>query len=245
MKNLIFAISISIFVFSACNNQEVIENDSELEMKPETRDLSFDGPYYTSEEGWDAFVSKSMGIRFKYRKESEYVPQSRIIERDGKIILLDYYGEDCEEKDCEYIDGQYFSELGEAFGIFEKSKEESIEDAILKLVSDEGKNPEDCKVVKFDDGNRKTAKIESTEPIEVTEAELEGLEEKEIWHGAEESIRNNKLRELCSDYAGAWTIPMGGQYFIYDNENHKDIFIFAKEGGMGVSWIAPSTIEFT
>ena len=258
MKNLIFAILISIFVFSACNNQEVIENDPELETKTETKDLSFDGPYYTSEDGWDAFVSKSMGIRFKYFKEHEdenYNARydARIMERDGKIILLVNFEDDeyaCEEKNCEYIDGRYFTELGEAFGIFKKSKEESIDDAILKLVSDEGKNPEECKVVKFDEGNRKTAKIESAEPIELTEAEIEGTEEYEKYGNSlpseriEESIRNNKLRELCSDYAGAWTIPMGGQYFIYDDENHKDIFIFAKKGGMGMSWIAPSTIEF-
>lgn len=242
MKNLIFAISISIFVFSACNNQEVIEND------PETKDLSFDGPYYSSEEGWDTFMSKSMGIRFKYFKEHEDGDyDARIIERDGKIILLVNFKDDesaCEEKNCEYIDGRYFTKLGEAFDIFEKSKEEPIEDAILKLVSDEGKNPEECKVVKFDDGNRKTAKIKSVEPIEVTEAEIAEYENGLPSEIIEELIRNNKLRELCSDYAGAWTIPGGDQYFIYDDENHKDIFIFAKKSGMGMSWIAPSTIEF-
>ncbi len=243
MKNLIFAILISIFVFSACNNQEVIENNPEIE----TEKVSFEDKNQESslEEGWEVFVSKSIGIRFEYFKEHEDgAYDARIIERDGKIILLvDFEGE-CEEKNCEYIDGRYFTEIGEPFDILEKSKEESIEDAILKLVSDEGKNPENCKVVKSDDGNRKIAKIKSAEPIELTEADIEGLEEEEIWHGAEEAIINNKLRDLCSDYAGAWTIPMGGQYFIYDDENHKDIFIFAKERGMGMYWTDPSTIEF-
>jgi hypothetical protein len=249
MKNLILTTLISVFILSACSNQTVenenieIETAPEAEAKTETKDLSFDGPYYTSEEGWDAFVSKSMGIRFKYLKEPEYDQQSRIMEKDGKIILLANFEEDCEEKDCEYIDGMYFTELGEAFGIFEKSKEESIDDAILKLVSDEAENPEDCKVVKFDDGNRKTAKIESVEPIEVTEDEIKEMEDPFPEEIIERIIRNKKLRELCSDYAGDWSFP-SGQYFIYDDENHKDIFIFAKESGMGMSWIAPSTIEF-
>ncbi len=254
MKNLILTTLISVFILSACSNQTVenenieIETAPEVEATTETKDLSFDGPYYTSEEGWEAFVSKNMGIRFKYLKEpGYYAQQSRIMERDGKIILLvNFEGDEyaCEEKNCEYIDGRYFEELGEAFGIFEKSKEESIEDAILKLVSDEGKNPEDCKVVKSDDGNRKIAKIELIEPIEVTENEIAEDESGLPSEIVEELIRNNKLRELCSDYAGTWTFPLGGQYFIYDDENHKNIFIFAKERGMGMSWIAPSTIEF-
>lgn len=214
---------ICIFVFSACSNQEIIENNSEIETEKENH----------LEEGWEVFMSKSIGIRFEYFKEPEYIDQdARIIERDGKIILL-----------VNFEDDEY-TELGELFDILEKSEEASIEDAILKLVSDEGKNPEDCKVVKSDDGNRKIAKIESAEPIEVTEAEIAEYENGLPPEINEEVIRNNKLRELCSDYGGAWTIPMGGQYFIYDDENHKDIFIFAKERGMGMSWIDPSTIEF-
>ena len=142
--------------------------------------------------------------------------------------------------DKEYIENENtlsHSKYGGKIMVFQKDPNVSIEDAILKLIEDEGKGPSDCIIEKAD-----KIKIDLANPtITHTNEELERIAEADAQAEADggpfngdwmkRKIYNERLVELCSEYAEpAWlgTSKSIGSYFLYD-DSVPGKFIFLDE----------------
>ena len=159
-------------------------------------------------DGCEIFESEKFGIRFKYRKGHKYGP-SIIEERNNEIISLlpshESYLEDCEENElCKIINNKPYSPDAGSIMIFSKLEDETIEEAIQNIIEQEGKNPDDCKIVEIETVSKelKTLKIDSAELI------------------VEVGLQQEKLNNLCSMYAkgeGLFTLRI----FLYDENKSK------------------------
>ncbi|MFA5994565.1 MAG: hypothetical protein WC823_06440 [Parcubacteria group bacterium] len=131
----------------------------------------------------------------------------------------------------------------EGIMIFDKKESETLEDAIKRLIRQQGKNPSNCKIVKEQDGEKEKARIELASEYKPTEKELRdiGLPE-----GIAQSVKESfaigaKKRELCSMFCNAG--GPGVSVFEYDSKKNKSKFIFEQASGYDSS-INFHTVEF-
>lgn len=188
-------------------------------------------------EGCEIFESEKFGIRFGYKKGNKYGP-SVIEERDNEIISLlpshESYLEDCEENElCKIINNKPYSPDAGSIMIFNKPENETVNEAIQNIIEQEGKNPDDCKIVETETVSEelKALEIDSAEPIVIDD---EGIEY-ENWM-IEAGLRGKKLTDLCSKYTSG--------YFLYNENKSKTKFIFLSSTGMDAPFYDPASIRF-
>jgi ribosomal protein S16 len=179
-------------------------------------------------------------IEFQYRTDG-----NPIFEKDGTIQFLPLVDK--------VLNNQYYSYLkdysifnfnekkyavmpilsgknnpDEGIIIFDKKENETLEDAIKKLIRQQGKNPANCKVVKEQNGEKEKAWIELAREYNPTEEELmkhsNSPEHFRKWIAV-----GAKTAELCSIFSPPST--PGLSIFEYDSAKNKRKFIFEKLRG--------------
>ena len=125
--------------------------------------------------------------------------------------------------------------------VFEKSADKTIEDSILDIIKNEGKDPKNCKVELRDteaSGNREYV-IDLADPLVYTKDEENEIRlADENWtpdagpfNGdyKKMEIRNKRLIENCSAYAdplGLATSTTAPSMFLYNDARTKTKFVF-------------------
>ncbi|MFA6305563.1 MAG: hypothetical protein WC651_02425 [Candidatus Gracilibacteria bacterium] len=164
------------------------------------------------------YVSKNLGIKFQYPQGFE----DKAVEQGNKIMYPSW-------SPIMYI------------AVFEKTAGEKIEDSILNIIKQEGKNPNNCKVVKKSTkevGNQEYM-IDLADPISYTKDEQEEirLADKNRTPDAgpvdgeykKREIYNKRLVENCSAYAdplGLGTSSSIGSMFLYNDAVSKTKFVY-------------------
>jgi len=190
----------------------------------------------------DYYVSEKFGIKFQV---NSYIVDS----------YFEFYGDELRESE----NGIGFDTHGDRIKVFYKEEDQSIESAILELIENEGKDPNDCIVVQKEAESYINDHyiIDLVDPeIVHTEEELDRIAEAEVQaeldggpFGAtwmEKKIYNEHLIDLCTEYADplglatSTTIP---SYFEYNDEKAKNRFVFLN-GTADKEFYEWNTIEF-
>lgn len=167
------------------------------------------------------YISTNLGIKFKYPDGFEH----KAFEQGNKIFYPDWSEE-------MYI------------AVFEKPEVQNIEDSILELVKNIGKNLENCKVVnngeyyanpKFEmyvlDLVNPNIIYSNEELDEIKLADVEAKNDGGPFNGEwkKRQIYNKRLVDNCSEYAeplGLGTSSSRSSYFLYNGTTDKTKFIF-------------------
>lgn len=174
-----------------------------------------------TKESSGEYVSANLGIKFEYPEGFE----DKAIEEENKIFYP------------EWIPNMYIA-------VFEKPADEKMEDAIMGLIEEKAKNPENCRVVakgeywanpKYESFNLDLANpnisYSDEELEEIKLADLEAEEDGGPFDGEwkKREIYNKRLVENCSEYAeplGLGTSKSIGSLFLYSESMSKTKFIF-------------------
>ena len=170
----------------------------------------------------DYFINKDLGIKFDY---SSIGLKEKLIVKNNQIIY--HYPN---SNNIEYI------------SLFTKKANQTIEDAILDIIKNEGKDPKNCKVVNeekyFRNPDYQAYRLDlANSTIIYSEQELERIKIANIeaeqdggpFNGEHQKqvIRNERLIKACSYYAdplGLGTSSTIPSRFIYNNKN-KFVFL--------------------
>ncbi|MFH0891400.1 MAG: hypothetical protein V1867_01325 [Candidatus Falkowbacteria bacterium] len=172
---------------------------------------------------YGVYRSFNLGIEFTRAMPSKTL----VYEKGDKINILwlrsdKYQAAPChEDKGCYSIMGNTYDDGSQEITVFSKSSDETIEEAIKKLITREGKNPDDCKVVVKDYKEKKWVHMELAEPYEPSKEELNTFNmDGPGSASAKERIIEGKIREKC--YFHTPSANFTGSYnhsFIYDPKN--------------------------
>lgn len=196
------------------------------------------------------YESEALGIRFKWMFD--------IFDSEGNFNRkgnLDDYLDESEDKIS-------FEGMGGVIEVLKKNEDESIEEAVLNLVAAEGKNPEDCTLVKSDYYETKNGlyKLDLADPqINYSEEELSQIaeaEEKELNGSLEhyfESpeyikmlIYRENLIQACGHYSDPIGIAHGKSWpalFEYNDYIAPDRFVFL-QASLDIHFYEMGSIEF-
>lgn len=188
-----------------------------------------------SDEQSETYVSKNLGIKFQYPQG--FIGQA--VEQGNEIMVPSW-------SPIMYI------------AVFEKSADETIENSILNIVKNEGKDPKNCKVVLRDtekSGNQEYV-IDLATPITYTKEEQTEirLADKNWTPDAgpvngdykKMEIYNKRLIDNCSSYAdplGLATSTTAPSMFLYNDSQSKTKFVFLP-GSADPYFHEYGTIEF-
>ncbi|MCK5320657.1 hypothetical protein KAJ61_04675 [Candidatus Parcubacteria bacterium] len=168
------------------------------------------------------FINKNLGIKFDY--SSVEFKEKLVVENNQ--IIYHYLNSD----NIEYI------------SLFTKKANQTIEDAILDVIKNEGRDPKNCKVVNkekyYGNPDYQVYRLDLANPtIIYSEEELERIRLADIeaeqnggpFNGEhqKQAIRNERLIKACSYYAdplGLGTSKTIPSIFIYNNKN-KFVFL--------------------
>jgi hypothetical protein len=168
------------------------------------------------------FINERLGIKFTYSAEEW---KGQLATQDNQIFYLSP-----ENGITEYI------------ALFTKNENETIEEAILRIVKEKGYDSTKCRVVDrgayWGNPSYEEYILDLANPnIVYTEEELEKIEEANVTATQEggpfngewkkKEIYNQRLVQACSEYAeplGLGTCKTIGSKFIYNNQN-KIVFL--------------------
>ncbi|MBA3046940.1 hypothetical protein KKC83_03265 [Patescibacteria group bacterium] len=230
-KNLltIFLLLFS-FIFTGCTNQLSINNKSNTIQNNLNTDSLKNNQFYKSEK-----------LRISFEVVSDLGPSfdlsDNIISENKNIITS--------------------TELVGSIIVLQKSANKTIEDSILKLVEQEGKDINNCKVIKWD-GESKNEEFRVTliTPISefsFTEEEIKIIEEADKNPDGpidgkfeRQLIYNKHAIELCSHYAdplNLGTCSNFGNIFLYNELKSKTKFLFLSPTNCDPYFYKYNTIE--
>ncbi|MBD3330338.1 hypothetical protein GF354_02285 [Candidatus Peregrinibacteria bacterium] len=190
----------------------------------------------------DYYVSEKFGIKFKI---NPYIVDNH----------FEIYGEELRESE----NGIGFDTFGDRIKVFYKEDDQSIESAILDLIENEGKDPNECVVVQKEGASYLNEHyfIDLADPeILFTEEELNRIADADVqaeldggpFDGVwmERKIYTEHLIDLCTEYAdplGLGTSKTIPSYFEYNPYKAKNRFIFTF-GTADQEFYEWNTIEF-
>lgn len=184
------------------------------------------------------FVDQNLGIQFAYQQsvfEDVSKGKAKVTSVDNTIIY-----------DSPDLDKPL------SLSVFTKKEDQSIENAILGLISQQGKDPSKCVVVNRGDWWANTDYtnyiIDFSDPaVTYTQAEQDAIDAAANTEGGSDmkkkEIYNQKLIETCSLYAdpmGIWAETSSASEFVY---NRKQSFVFLP-GVTGKPFYRPETLSF-
>ncbi len=142
-----------------------------------------------------------------------------------------------------YVLKPFLEGFDEGIMIIEKEEQEMLEDAIRKLIKEQGKDPNDCKIAKRQDGEKEIAWIELVQEYKPTEEDLisTNLPEETTLTIKESFSIGTRTREICSTFSSAG--GPGLSFFEYDSNKTKTSFIFKQASGYDSS-INFSSVNF-
>jgi hypothetical protein len=183
------------------------------------------------------YRSFNLGVEFAFRPAEN----SFVYEKENVLKILQnkkISKENCTEDSACYLvlDNPYFLGVGE-ITIFNKSSEESINEAIEKLIKKEGKDPTNCDIkVKDLDNNKKEISVEYKnlyEPLETNDVSA-GLVHKTEFE--------KEANEICSRFVQGPGPGAGG--FIYNPVESEIVFAYIYSQGLDALDIQPESIRF-
>lgn len=174
----------------------------------------FDNPNERNAGGQATYVSEKLGIQFTYPKEI----QGRLTEQ-GNVI-----------RDPQGGDNGYIM-------VFDKSEDETIDSALLRLVSETDRDSSKCKVVKKEEHIYIIDLVDSNFAYTEDEQRLikkmiEDQKKDSNQYGedfAKDVIYNQRLVSACSTYAHPkWpaTSKVTDSIFLYDETKSKTTFVY-------------------
>ncbi len=148
-----------------------------------------------------------------------------------------------EDEGCVEIEGVKYNQGAGVVKIFDKNKNDSLEESILALIEKENKDSSNCKVNIQNYQFGKLATIELVDSLSPTNEEVED------WFREKSSINHNfsgrdvlaeKAAEMCSTFTCSYGPCI--RHFLY-NDEVKDVFVYFSTGGWDASLIDQEGIK--
>ncbi len=226
---VIFALTTLAFalVWEKSRNENEVENNATATNKP--AEQGGDEKKQTDENKDIYYKSNNFGVEFTYKSFRTGKLGSFIQENDNKIRLMvarndgGYTNERCkQDKDCQEIGGLMYWPGTGALEIYEKNADESIEDAIMKVVKNKGGDPSKCEADSYVE--HYVGREEKQYYIKYKK-EYIPMENENVSNGFERRKEFEKEAiNACSDFAVG--VGPGGKNFIYHSEESKTKFAY-------------------
>jgi hypothetical protein len=207
--------------------------------------------YLLTEDGYYRSVNHGLEFRLGNLAKDEFVYE----DESGIRTISEYQPHSCNNEWEEKLKGKFVSINGRQFMDFhrndisflKKSSDETIQQALTRLIKSEGKNPLNCDIKIIDMGGKegegkKYAIIQLSENAKVTETDINSFIKANPSFTKDGPIgnivRSDKLEKLCSKYAED---SRYGKWYFWDENNKTELVGFSH---LGDSWINPYTIRF-